>query len=42
MSKEAMVLRNAGWGLIKAKNIVLGDIVKIKTGETVPADVILI
>jgi len=42
MSKTAMVLRNSAWGLIKAKQIIPGDIVQINKGDVVPADMVLI
>jgi H+-transporting ATPase len=42
MSKTAMVLRNAAWGKIKASRIIPGDIVKVKKGDIVPADMVLI
>ena len=42
MSKLATVLRNAAWGEIKATRIIPGDIVKVKKGDIVPADMVLI
>lgn len=37
-----MVLRNSAWGIIKSKQIIPGDIVQIKKGDIVPADMVLI
>lgn len=37
-SPHAFVLRNSEWQLIDAKNLVSGDIVEIKQGDRIPAD----
>jgi sodium/potassium-transporting ATPase subunit alpha len=39
--KQALVKRNGEWGQIEATKLVPGDIIHIKTGERIPADVIL-
>ena len=39
--KEALVMRNGTWAKIESRLMVPGDIVKIKGGDNVPADMIL-
>ena len=39
--REAMVLRDGAWGKIESRLIVPGDVLKIKGGDNVPADLIL-
>jgi Ca2+-transporting ATPase len=36
---ESNVLRNGKWGLIDSKYLVKGDIVELRTGDKVPADI---
>ena len=38
LAKKAIVLRNGKWAEINAKEIVPGDIVKLKIGDIIPAD----
>ena len=42
LAKKALVLRDGKWIEINAKEIVSGDIIKIKIGDIIPADVKLI
>lgn len=42
LSLHAHVLRDASWATIDAENIVPGDIVRLKSGDRVPADMRLI
>ena len=42
MSRRANVLRNAAWGEIKSTRIIPGDIVRVKKGDIVPADIVFI
>ncbi len=42
LARKALVLRDGSWQQIDAKEIVPGDIVKIKIGDIVPADVKLL
>ncbi|CAD8072999.1 unnamed protein product [Paramecium primaurelia] len=37
-SPHAIVLRDSNWGKIEAKDLVVGDIVEIKQGDRIPAD----
>ncbi|WP_025270707.1 plasma-membrane proton-efflux P-type ATPase [Hippea sp. KM1] len=39
LAKKALVLRNGEWMSLDAKYIVIGDVVKLKIGDIVPADV---
>jgi len=39
---EALVLRNEKWQLTDSKNLVPGDIVRVKMGDNIPADMRLI
>ncbi len=39
LSKTAMVLRDGHWETIAAKELVPGDVVKLKIGDIIPADV---
>ena len=39
IAKKALVLREGKWLEIEAKELTLGDIVKVKIGEIVPADI---
>ena len=39
--KEALVLRDGEWNKIESRLIVPGDVLKIKGGDNVPADMIL-
>lgn len=36
---QARVLRDASWQTIQAEEVVVGDVVKIKTGDRIPADI---
>ncbi|MGC8571961.1 MAG: plasma-membrane proton-efflux P-type ATPase [Candidatus Micrarchaeia archaeon] len=38
LSQHARVLRNKEWGVIEARNIVPGDIIRLRIGDIVPAD----
>ncbi len=42
LAKKSLVLRNGKFKEINAKNLVIGDIIKLKIGNIVPADVKLI
>ena len=42
LARKALVLRNGKWKVIDAREIVPGDIVKLKIGDIVPADLKLI
>jgi len=42
LARKALVLRDGKWQLIDAREIVPGDIVKVKIGDIVPADIKLI
>ena len=42
LARKAIVLRTGEWSEIDAKNLVPDDIVKIKIGDIIPADVILL
>ncbi|AEA33112.1 plasma-membrane proton-efflux P-type ATPase [Hippea maritima] len=42
LAKRALVLRDGKWSEVDAKYLVLGDVVKLKIGDIVPADVRLI
>lgn len=37
-SPHAIVLRDGEWGQIEARNLVPGDIVEVKQGDRIPAD----
>ncbi|CAD8101390.1 unnamed protein product [Paramecium sonneborni] len=37
-SPHAIVLRDENWGQIEAKDLVIGDVVEIKQGDRIPAD----
>lgn len=37
-SPHAIVLRDGVWGQVDAKSLVIGDIVEIKQGDRIPAD----
>ena len=39
--KETLVVREGQWGPIEAKQLLPGDVIKIKGGDSVPADVVL-
>ncbi|RUM88485.1 MAG: plasma-membrane proton-efflux P-type ATPase, partial [Thermovibrio sp.] len=39
LAKKALVLRDGKWQLIEAKYLVPGDIIKLKIGDIIPADV---
>lgn len=39
--KETLVVREGAWGPIEAKQLLPGDVIKIKGGDSVPADVVL-
>ena len=39
--REAQCLRNGEWSSVPSKNLVPGDIIKISSGDNIPADVIL-
>ena len=42
LAQSSLVLRDGKWGEIDAKELVTGDIVKIKIGDIVPADIQLV
>jgi len=42
LAKKALVLRDGKWREVEAKELVPGDIIKIKIGDIIPADVKLI
>jgi H+-transporting ATPase len=42
LAQEAQALRNGKWGTVLAKTLVAGDIVRIRLGNVVPADVKLL
>ncbi len=42
LARKALVLRDSKWNQIESKELVIGDIVKLKIGDIVPADIKLI
>lgn len=42
LARKALVLRNGKWQLIDAREVVPGDVVKVKIGDIVPADLKLV
>ena len=42
LARKALVLRDGKWQEVDAKEIVPGDIIKVKIGDIVPADVTLL
>ncbi len=42
LAKKALVLRNGGFKEIDAKNVVPGDLIKLKIGDIVPSDIKII
>jgi len=39
---EALCLRNSAWAKIEARLLVPGDIIKVKGGDNIPADMVII
>lgn len=38
---EALCLRNGSWSKIEARLLVPGDVIKVKGGDNIPADIVL-